>query len=56
VNGKAILELETPEGEITAVVSDVEATDITLYLLADYCILLDSKGTLIRRAPRKPRS
>jgi ABC-type sugar transport system ATPase subunit len=56
VNGKAILELETPEGEITAVVSDVEATDITLYLPADYCILLDSKGTLIRRAPRKPRS
>ena len=53
--GKSILELDSVEGEITALIEDTEAGDIQIYLPADFCLLFDSKGTTIRRKPPKPR-
>ena len=54
--GKCLLELDTPEGEITALIEDTEASEIILYLPADYCLLFDSKGNTIRRKAPKARS
>ena len=55
-NGKSILELDTPEGEIIASVDEVEKGDVTLHLPADYCLLFDSEGRLIRRRPPASRT
>jgi multiple sugar transport system ATP-binding protein len=53
--GKSILDLDTPEGEITAAVEEVEADSVTLHLPADYCLLFDSDGRAIRHTPPKSR-
>jgi ABC-type sugar transport system ATPase subunit len=55
LGGKSILELDTPEGPITASVGDVGTDRVTLYLPADYCLLFDSEGRAIRRKPPKVR-
>jgi ABC-type sugar transport system ATPase subunit len=49
--GQSILQLDTPEGEITATVGETEADEVTLHLPADYCLLFDAKGRTIRRKP-----
>ena len=54
--GKSILELDTPEGEIVALIEDTEASELTLHLPADYCLLFDSKGDAIRRTAPKVRN
>lgn len=54
--GKSVLELDTPEGDITASVEEVEADKITLYLPPDYCLLFDSEGRAIRRKPPKSKN
>ena len=53
---KSILQLDSPEGEITATVDEVEADNVTLHLPGDYCLLFDADGRTIRRKPPARRS
>ena len=54
--GKSILQLDSPEGEITATVDEVETDNVTLHLPGDFCLLFDSDGRTIRRKPPARRS
>ncbi len=53
---KSILQLEIPDGEVTAITGEVDTDRLRLHFPADYCILFDSKGDTIRDKPPKARS
>jgi len=52
-SGKTILHLDSPEGEITAMVEEVEAKDVTLYFPPESCLLFNTNGRAIRRKARQ---
>jgi ABC-type sugar transport system ATPase subunit len=52
-NGKTILHLDSPEGEITAMAEEVEAEDVILHLPPEFCLLFNTNGRAIRRKARQ---